>query len=96
MSTVMPWDIRKAIQSIYQTPLSPLVYIVYSLGGEFRAYLGSPGAFTVGKINDEERFDVVRHSCPGAGACGGMYTRVFHFFNSPFETDLICETVPIQ
>ncbi|ESK96621.1 dihydroxy-acid dehydratase [Moniliophthora roreri MCA 2997] len=32
------------------------------------------GAFTVGKINDEERFDVVRHACPGAGACGGMYT----------------------
>ncbi|KAJ7747388.1 dihydroxy-acid/6-phosphogluconate dehydratase [Mycena metata] len=32
------------------------------------------GAYTVGKINDEERFDVVRHACPGAGACGGMYT----------------------
>ncbi|KAL0578295.1 hypothetical protein V5O48_003706 [Marasmius crinis-equi] len=32
------------------------------------------GAFTVGKITDEERFDVVRHACPGAGACGGMYT----------------------
>lgn len=28
----------------------------------------------MGKINDEERFDVVRHACPGAGACGGMYT----------------------
>ncbi|KAF8070668.1 dihydroxy-acid/6-phosphogluconate dehydratase [Lyophyllum atratum] len=34
----------------------------------------SYGAFTVGNINDEERFDVVRHACPGAGACGGMYT----------------------
>ncbi|KAH8107236.1 dihydroxy-acid and 6-phosphogluconate dehydratase [Cristinia sonorae] len=32
------------------------------------------GAFTVGKISEEERFDVVRHSCPGAGACGGMFT----------------------
>ncbi|KAL5485349.1 hypothetical protein ACEPAI_7991 [Sanghuangporus weigelae] len=32
------------------------------------------GAYTVGKISDEERFDVVRHACPGAGACGGMYT----------------------
>ncbi|KNZ77102.1 Dihydroxy-acid dehydratase [Termitomyces sp. J132] len=32
------------------------------------------GAFTVGKISDEERFDVVRHACPGSGACGGMYT----------------------
>ncbi|KAF9010569.1 dihydroxy-acid dehydratase [Cyathus striatus] len=34
----------------------------------------SYGAFTVGKISDEERFDVVRHACPGPGACGGMYT----------------------
>ncbi|TFY77550.1 hypothetical protein EWM64_g6462 [Hericium alpestre] len=33
-----------------------------------------PGAFTVGKISDEQRFDVVRHACPSAGACGGMYT----------------------
>lgn len=32
------------------------------------------GAFKTGKISDEERFDVVRHACPGAGACGGMYT----------------------
>lgn len=32
------------------------------------------GAFAVGTINDEERQDVVRHACPGAGACGGMYT----------------------
>jgi len=34
----------------------------------------SYGAFTVGMITDEERFDVVRHACPGPGACGGMYT----------------------
>ncbi|KAJ7163571.1 dihydroxy-acid dehydratase [Mycena crocata] len=34
----------------------------------------SYGAYTVGKITDEERFDVVRHACPGSGACGGMYT----------------------
>ncbi|CAK5281629.1 unnamed protein product [Mycena citricolor] len=32
------------------------------------------GAYTVGNITDEQRFDVVRHACPGAGACGGMYT----------------------
>lgn len=25
-------------------------------------------------INEEERKAIVRHSCPGAGACGGMYT----------------------
>ncbi|KAJ7772625.1 dihydroxy-acid/6-phosphogluconate dehydratase [Mycena maculata] len=34
----------------------------------------SYGAYATGKITDEERFDVVRHACPGAGACGGMYT----------------------
>ena len=29
----------------------------------------------IGKtITDAERQDVVRHACPGAGACGGMYT----------------------
>ncbi|HVY93009.1 MAG TPA: dihydroxy-acid dehydratase [Bryobacteraceae bacterium] len=27
-----------------------------------------------GRINEEERKDIVRHSCPGQGACGGMYT----------------------
>ncbi|CAE6406068.1 unnamed protein product, partial [Rhizoctonia solani] len=32
------------------------------------------GAYKTGQISDEERFDVVRHACPGAGACGGMYT----------------------
>ena len=34
----------------------------------------STGAYATGTITDEERFDVVRHACPGAGACGGMYT----------------------
>jgi dihydroxy-acid dehydratase len=36
----------------------------------------SYGAYITGKISEEERFDVVRHSCPGAGACGGMFTFV--------------------
>ncbi len=34
----------------------------------------SYGAFISGKISEEERQDIVRHACPGAGACGGMYT----------------------
>ncbi|KAI0642199.1 dihydroxy-acid dehydratase [Trametes meyenii] len=34
----------------------------------------SYGAFAVGKISEEQRLDVVRHSCPGPGACGGMFT----------------------
>ena len=34
----------------------------------------SYGQFITGQINEEERFDIVRHACPGGGACGGMYT----------------------
>lgn len=32
------------------------------------------GEFLTGKITEEERKQIVRVSCPGAGACGGMYT----------------------
>ncbi len=34
----------------------------------------SYGEFITGNITEEVRRDVVRHACPGAGACGGMYT----------------------
>ncbi len=34
----------------------------------------SYGEYLAGVITDEQRLDIVRHSCPGAGACGGMYT----------------------
>jgi dihydroxy-acid dehydratase len=34
----------------------------------------SYGEFISGHMTEEERSDVVRHACPGAGACGGMYT----------------------
>jgi dihydroxy-acid dehydratase len=34
----------------------------------------SYGEYLSGRITDEQRQDIVRHSCPGAGACGGMYT----------------------
>ncbi len=36
----------------------------------FQAY----GQFITGEINEEQRFDIIRHACPGSGACGGMYT----------------------
>ncbi len=36
----------------------------------FQAY----GQFIVETITDEERQQIVEKSCPGAGACGGMYT----------------------
>lgn len=34
----------------------------------------SYGQFLSGDIDDEQRNNIVRHACPGAGACGGMYT----------------------
>ncbi|KAL1996159.1 hypothetical protein VTN49DRAFT_482 [Thermomyces lanuginosus] len=36
----------------------------------FQAY----GQYISGQITEEERFDIIRHACPGSGACGGMYT----------------------
>ena len=36
----------------------------------FQAY----GQFITGEISEETRFDIIRHACPGGGACGGMYT----------------------
>jgi dihydroxy-acid dehydratase len=34
----------------------------------------SYGAFLAHSIEEGERQDIVRHACPGPGACGGMYT----------------------
>ena len=34
----------------------------------------SYGQFITHTISEEQRQAIVRHSCPGAGACGGMYT----------------------
>jgi dihydroxy-acid dehydratase len=36
----------------------------------FQAY----GEFISGEITEVQRFDIIRHACPGGGACGGMYT----------------------
>lgn len=36
----------------------------------FQAY----GEYIAERITEEERKDIIRNSCPGAGACGGMYT----------------------
>ena len=43
---------------------------VLDIVSAFQSY----GSYLSGTISDEERRDVVRHACPGAGACGGMYT----------------------
>ncbi|GMY19632.1 dihydroxy-acid dehydratase, chloroplastic-like [Fagus crenata] len=42
----------------------------YDIVSAFQAY----GEFVNGSITEEQRQNVVRNSCPGAGACGGMYT----------------------
>ena len=34
----------------------------------------SYGEYLAGNIDDKQRQEIVRNSCPGAGACGGMYT----------------------
>ena len=47
-------------------PLHPKLDIVSA----FQCY----GEYLAGKISDEERQSIVEKSCPGAGACGGMYT----------------------
>jgi dihydroxy-acid dehydratase len=36
--------------------------------------LTSYGEFIAHRIDEDERRDTVRHACPGAGACGGMFT----------------------
>lgn len=34
----------------------------------------SYGQYLAGSISEEERQEIVKQACPGAGACGGMYT----------------------
>jgi dihydroxy-acid dehydratase len=34
----------------------------------------SYGQHLAGAISEDQRVDIVRHACPGPGACGGMYT----------------------
>ncbi|KAG1359593.1 dihydroxy-acid dehydratase, chloroplastic [Cocos nucifera] len=42
----------------------------YDIVSAFQCY----GEYVSGSISDDQRMNVVRNSCPGAGACGGMYT----------------------
>jgi dihydroxy-acid dehydratase len=43
---------------------------VLDIVSAFQSY----GEFIAGRIDEDTREDIVRHACPGAGACGGMYT----------------------
>lgn len=42
----------------------------YDIVSAFQVY----GEYVSGSVSDEQRRNVVQNSCPGAGACGGMYT----------------------
>ncbi|HLD14655.1 MAG TPA: dihydroxy-acid dehydratase [Burkholderiales bacterium] len=43
---------------------------VLDIVSAFQSY----GEFIAGKLDEGARQDIVQHACPGAGACGGMYT----------------------
>ena len=43
---------------------------VLDIVSAFQSY----GEFLADKITEADRCDIVEHACPGAGACGGMYT----------------------
>ncbi len=43
---------------------------VLDIVSAFQSY----GEFIAGSIDETQRQSIVRHACPGAGACGGMYT----------------------
>ena len=51
-------------------PKRSTVHPTLDIISAFQSY----GEFITGKIDEDTRQDIVRHSCPGAGACGGMYT----------------------
>ncbi|KAF4367273.1 hypothetical protein G4B88_026780 [Cannabis sativa] len=42
----------------------------YDIVSAFQCY----GEYVGGSISDEQRKSIIMNSCPGAGACGGMYT----------------------
>lgn len=54
------------IRAGHETPDGPKLDIVSA----FQSY----GQFITHQISETQRQGIVRHSCPGAGACGGMYT----------------------
>jgi dihydroxy-acid dehydratase len=43
---------------------------VINISTTFEAY----GAMLQGEMDGPSYDDIVRHACPGAGACGGLYT----------------------
>ena len=88
-----PVNISDAFESYGESRLKSQ-YIFFGLLTDFF----SKGAFAVGKITEEQRLDVVRHACPGPGACGGMYTCVFirSYLRGPANVQLVRPTGPTR
>ncbi len=51
-------------------PARSTIHPTLDIISAFQSY----GEFIAGKIDEGTRQDIVQHACPGAGACGGMYT----------------------
>ena len=62
---------------------------VVDIVSAFQSY----GEFIAEKITDNEREAIVRNACPGAGACGGMYTACL-LYTSPSPRDLSTSRMP--
>jgi dihydroxy-acid dehydratase len=43
---------------------------IINISTTFEAY----GALLQGKVSEKSYQDIIRNACPGAGACGGLYT----------------------
>lgn len=43
---------------------------IINISTTFEAY----GTLLLGEMDEKNYQDIVRHACPGAGACGGLYT----------------------
>ena len=59
---------------IYGGTIRPGVSSVDGSSLDIVSAFQSYGQFVTGAITEDQRQDIVRNSCPGAGACGGMYT----------------------
>ncbi|KAF2314116.1 hypothetical protein GH714_022370 [Hevea brasiliensis] len=72
------YDIISAFQNLTIDSSSSITFNPSYFALHFTLYyirmLGRYGEYVNGSISDEDRKNVVHNSCPGAGACGGMYT----------------------
>ncbi|KAI8816190.1 dihydroxy-acid/6-phosphogluconate dehydratase [Fimicolochytrium jonesii] len=57
------------------------------------------GEYIAGRISEEERADIVRNSCPGAGGCGGMYTAntsMYFHGSSPLDATHLIKVISVS